>query len=251
LTGSVSAGAQIASLAGKNIKKIVLELGGSDPHIVLQDADIEKAAQGAVLGRTLNGGQVCIGSKRILVHNTIAQEFSQRFADLMSQLKVGDPSNPQTQMGPLASKKAVEEMQSFVADAVSKGATILTGGKPVKHKGFFFQPTVITNTSPKMNAVCQEIFGPIAPIITFETDQQAIDIANSSEFGLSASIWSTNTQRAQSIARKLAAGGVFINSISQSHPLIPLGGIKKSGYGRELSEYGIKEFVNIKSINIY
>jgi len=254
LTGSVSAGSKIAEHAGKNIKKIVLELGGSDPLLVLEDSDLDIAAQAAVNGRTSNAGQVCIGSKRIIVHKKIAQAFSEKFTEKINNLKVGDPLDPETQIGPLANEQAVKDMEAFVQDAVSKGGKLLTGGVRLKGKnaqGNFFLPAVLIQTTPQMNAVCQETFGPIAPIIIANDDEEMIAIANNTEFGLSASIWTKNIERAKKIAKKINAGAVFINSTSKSHPLLPIGGIKKSGFGRELSRYGIKEFVNIKTINVY
>ncbi len=250
VTSSVGAGANIASEAGKQIKKTVLELGGSDPFIVLEDADIDKAVLGAKLGRTSNAGQVCIGAKRFIVHKNIAKEFTQKFAEMMNRLIVGDPLAKNTEVGPLVDAKAVEEMELFVKDAVDKGAKLLAGGKR-KEPGFYFLPTVLSNTSKDMRVLSEETFGPIAPIIIAEDDEEAIKIANDSEFGLSASIWTRDLERGEKIARKIHAGGVFINSISKSHPLLPIGGTKKSGYGRELSHHGIKEFVNIKPINIY
>ncbi len=250
-TGSVEAGSKIAAHAGRFIKKLVLELGGSDPHIVLADADIDRAVQGAVVGRTLNAGQVCIGSKRIIVESKIAAEFQEKFTLAISKLKVGDPLDPTTDIGPLVDQRAVEDMQAFVTDALLKGGVATTGGRRRAGPGFFFEPTVLADTTLEMNAVYQEVFGPIAPIIVVGSAEEAIRVANDSEFGLSASIWSLDVARAQRLARQINAGAVFINSISKSNVLLPIGGIKKSGYGRELSEYGIKEFVNIKAINTY
>jgi succinate-semialdehyde dehydrogenase / glutarate-semialdehyde dehydrogenase len=251
LTGSVGAGAKMGEQAGRSIKKVVLELGGSDPFIVLDDADVEVAAQGAVKGRMSNAGQVCISAKRFIVHKNIAEAFSKRFAELTKELKIGDPLNPETKIGPLVNARAVEEMHDFIKDAESKGATLLVGGKPREGKGCFFEPAVLTNATEAMTCVQQETFGPVAPIITVETDEEAIRIANNSEFGLNGSVWSKDIERAKSVARKVNTGAMFINSFSKSHPLLPLGGIKKSGYGRELGKYGIKEFVNIKTINVY
>ncbi len=251
LTGSVSAGMKIAEQTGKNVKKVILELGGSDPFIVLEDADIDIAAKGAVLGRTLNAGQICISSKRIIVHKKIAETFTKRFAELMKKLKIGNPLDPATNIGPLATKKAVADMEAFVADALKKGAKVLIGGKKLKTRGYYFEPTILINTTAKMNAVCQEVFGPIAPIIIVESEEEAIKIANDSEFGLSASIWTKNLEKGKNIARRIEAGSIFLNSIAKSHPALPIGGIKKSGFGRELSRYGIKEFVNIKTISVY
>lgn len=252
LTGSVSAGSKIAEQAGKNIKKVVLELGGSDPLIVLDDVDIEQAAQGAVLGRTSNAGQVCIGSKRIIVHQNVAEEFTSKFTEAVKALKLGDPMDPETEIGPLVNEKAVEDMEAFVEDAKQKGAHILTGGKrPEGLNGAYFEPTILGNPTKDMDAVCKETFGPIAPIIIVDSDEEAIEVANDSEFGLSATIWSRDLERAQAVGKKINTGAIFINSISKSHPLLPIGGIMKSGYGRELSHIGIKEFTNIKTVNVY
>ena len=250
-TGSVRAGSDVAKIAGSHAKKIVLELGGSDSFIVLEDADIESAAKGAVLGRTLNAGQVCIGSKRIIVHEKIAEEFVKKFSEKMKQLAVGDPLNPKTQIGPLVNQKAAQDMENFVKDAVGKGAVISAGGKKIKSKGYYFEPTVLTNVSEGMDVACHEVFGPVAPVIIAKNDEEAIRMANDSEFGLSASLWTNDLAKGERLARRLETGSVFINSISKSHALLPIGGIKKSGFGRELSHYGIKEFVNVKTINLY
>lgn len=250
-TGSIESGTKVAKESGANIKKIVLELGGSDPFIVLEDADIEAAAKGAVLGRTFNAGQVCIGAKRMIVHENIADEFIRRFSELMGSLIVGNPLNPETQIGPLVNEKAVLDMEIFIRDAVEKGAKVTAGGKRKDMKGYFFEPTVLTNVSEDMGAVCDEVFGPVAPVIAVKNDEEAIRIANSLKYGLSASLWTKDLEKGERIARKIETGSIFINNISVSHPLLPIGGIKKSGFGRELSHYGIKEFVNIKAINVY
>ncbi|MBT3721113.1 aldehyde dehydrogenase family protein, partial [archaeon] len=180
LTGSVSAGKRIAAQAGKYLKKTVMELGGSDPLIVLEDADIKKAAKGAVLGRTLNGGQVCIASKRIIVHKNIEEEFKKEFVEEMKKLKIGDPLDYNTDIGPLANENAVKDMENFVENAVNLGARILTGGKRLKREGFFFEPTILDSTTPEMDAVCLETFGPVAPIIIADSNEEAIVIANNS-----------------------------------------------------------------------
>ncbi len=251
LTGSVAAGSQIALLAGKYLKKAVLELGGSDAHIILDDADVEQAAQGAVKGKIYNAGQVCIGSKRFIVHRKIADAFISRFGELMESVIVSNPLDKKSQMGPLVNAQAVQDMERFIADAVQRGAVIVAGGKRKQGKGFFFEPTVLGNVTEQMNVSCQEVFGPVAPVLVVDSDDEAVRIANSSEFGLNASVWTKNLTRGEMIARKLDCGGVFINANSKSHFLLPLGGVKKSGFGRELSSYGIKEFVNIKTINTY
>ncbi len=251
LTGSVNAGSKIAAQSGKHIKKTVLELGGSDPHIILDDCDLEFAAKNAVKGRTSNAGQVCIGSKRFLVHKNIAEKFSKRFAELMKQVQVGDPLDQETELGPLALESSVKEMEDFVDDAVSLGAIVLAGGKRIPNKGYFFQPTVLSGVTQQMKVAYDEVFGPVAPIIVCKNDEEIIKLANDSIFGLNASIWTSDIPRAKKIADQLTTGGVFINSVSHSHPMLPLGGIKKSGYGRELGRAGIKEFVNVKTINVY
>jgi len=251
LTGSVPSGSSVASRAGKNIKKMVLELGGSDAFIVCADADLDASAKGAVAGRMGNAGQVCIGAKRIIVHKDVVDEFMEKFIQYTEELTMGDPLDPNTQIGPLVDMKALADMEAFTNDAIAKGATIATGGQRYGNKGAFYQPTILSHTNKQMNAVCQEVFGPIAPIIIVDSDDEAIAIANNSEFGLNGSVWTQDITKGEAIARKLDAGGVFINHISASHPLLPLGGIKKSGYGRELGHLAIKEFVNVKAINIY
>ena len=251
LTGSVGSGSAVASRAGKNIKKTILELGGSDPFIVCADADLDASAKGAVAGRMGNAGQVCIGAKRIIVHKDIAHVFTKKYIQYTEALKMGDPLDSETQIGPLVDMQALEEMEAFTDDAVAKGAIIETGGTRYGNKGAFYKPTILTQTNNKMNAVSQEVFGPIAPIIVVDSDDEAIAIANSSEFGLNGSVWTKDIVKGEVIARRLDAGGIFINHISASHPLLPLGGIKKSGYGRELGHLAIKEFVNVKVINVY
>ncbi len=251
LTGSVSSGAKVASRAAKNIKKSVLELGGSDPFIILEDADIEKAAIGAVMGRMGNCGQVCVGAKRIIVNESIAEKFSKRYAELVTQLKQGDPMDPKTDIGPVVDLDSLNDMEEFVKDAKSKGAKILTGGERFGNEGCYYKPTVISQTTKDMSIINEEVFGPVVPIIIVKDDDEAVRVANKSIFGLSATIWTNNLSKGEELARKLECGGVFINHISASHPLLPLGGIKMSGYGRELSHIGIKEFMNIKQISVY
>lgn len=251
ITGSDRAGALFASEAGKHVKKIVLELGGSDPLIVLDDADLDKAAAGAAKSRMLNAGQVCISAKRIIVLESVAEAFSQKFAAAVAALNVGDPMQEDTDIGPLVNAKAVEQMEAFVADAVAKGGKVLAGGKRADLPGNYFEPTVIAGADQTMEMVCFEVFGPVAPILTVKTEDEAIALANDSVYGLSGSVWSQNVERAKRVARRIETGAVFINSGAKSDPRVPIGGIKKSGYGRELSEFGALEFVNIKAINIY
>ncbi len=251
LTGSTEAGAKVAALAGKNLKKCVLELGGSDPFIVLEDANVSLAVKNAVFGRTMNNGQSCIAAKRFLAHTSIADGFTKEFAAQMKALVVGDPLDLKTDMGPLVNKPGVEAMEMFVDDAVSLGAKVLCGGKKIKGKGFFFEPTVLREVTPAMKVFKEEVFGPIAPVITFSSDEEAIQLANNSEFGLGASIWTSNLERGRKMGERLEAGDVFINSIVKSDARMPFGGVKKSGIGRELSKYGLREFVNIKGYNMY
>ena len=251
LTGSTSAGARVAELAGRNLKKVVLELGGSDPFIVLDDADVEFAAKSAVSGRTVNSGQSCIAAKRFIVMKSIADEFSKIFAEKTNALVVDDPMDMNTDVGPLASKDGLMQVEAQVHDAVMKGASILAGAKRLERKGYFYKPTILSNIKIDMKVVTEEVFGPVAPVIYVNDDEEAIKVANSSEFGLGASIWTKDESKGLEIAKRIEAGGVFINSIVKSDPRMPFGGIKKSGIGRELSKYGLKEFVNIKGINLY
>jgi succinate-semialdehyde dehydrogenase / glutarate-semialdehyde dehydrogenase len=248
LTGSTQAGKIIASKAGKHLKKVVLELGGSDPLIVLADANIPVAAKAAVTGRFQNNGQSCIAAKRLIVLKEVAEAFTHALLADVEKLVVGDPLDEQTDIGPLVNEQAAEQMEQFVADAVAKGATIQTGGT---RNGAFFTPTVLTDVTRDMKVVAQEVFGPVVPIIVVQTEEEAIAYANDTQFGLAASVWSRDLVNGERIARKLAAGAVFVNSISKSDPRMPFGGIKESGLGRELSHWGLKEFANIKAINIY
>jgi len=251
LTGSERAGEIFAAEAGKNLKKVVLELGGSDPLIVLPDADIAAAAKGAVKGRFSNAGQVCISSKRLIVHNAVREKFTAAFVAEVEALTIGDPLEEDTDIGPLVNEKAAAEMECFVADAVERGATVLVGGKRHELGGAYFEPTVFADATEDMRIVCNEVFGPIAPILSFETEEEAIAIANNSDYGLSGSIWTKDLAKGEALARNIHTGSVFINSTSKTDPRLPVGGIKRSGYGRELSEYGLLEFVNVKTINIY
>lgn len=248
LTGSTAAGSRIAQLAGKYMKKVVLELGGSDPFIVLEDADVKFACGNAAKARLVNTGQSCICAKRFIVAKQIAEQFANEFVESMKALKMGDPLDMQTDIGPLARDEQRAQVESQVEDAKSKGASILLGGKRVESKGYFYEPTVITNTKPNMRVVKEEVFGPVAPIIIAKNEEHAIKIANNSEYGLGASVWTSNAERGERIARKLEAGFVSINKIVKSDPRLPFGGVKKSGIGRELSHYGLREFVNIKTV---
>ncbi len=251
LTGSTAAGSRIAEIAGRNLKKVVLELGGSDPFIVLEDSDIELAAKNAVSGRTLNSGQSCIAAKRFIVAKEIAGQFSGKFSEYTEALVVGDPMDMKTDVGPLVNKEGLMQIELQVQDAISKGAKVLCGGKKPDRKGYFYMPTVLSNTKSNMKVVSEEVFGPVAPVIVVENEEEAVKIANNSEYGLGASIWTKNEAKGLQMAKKLEVGDVFINSIVKSDPRMPFGGVKKSGIGRELSKYGLKEFVNAKGYNIY
>ncbi|MFQ5962774.1 MAG: NAD-dependent succinate-semialdehyde dehydrogenase [Candidatus Scalinduaceae bacterium] len=251
LTGSTSAGKRIGELAGKNLKKVVLELGGSDPFIVLEDADLDKTAEQATVGRFLNCGQSCVAAKRFIVVESVAEDFARKFAKDVKQKVLGNPVEESTRLGPLVSKKAVEQIEDQVNDAVDKGATILTGGKRAKDKGYFYEPTILVNTTKEMKVVKEEVFGPVAPIIVVADEEDAVKVANATEFGLGGSVWTKDIERGKRIARQLECGCAFVNSFVKSDPRIPFGGIKKSGIGRELSKYGLREFVNVKAINVY
>ena len=251
ITGSVGAGSTVAEVAGKSLKKTVLELGGSDPFIVLGDADVSLACANAVKGRTINAGQSCIAAKRFIVVRSVADEFTEKLVEMNRVLKVGDPLNPETEIGPLATRQQVEQLEAQVQDAADKGAEILVGGSRVGEKGFFFAPTVLSKVNRKMKVVTEEVFGPVSPIIVVKNEEEAVEVANNTEFGLGASVWGEDEKKAIEIARRLEAGAVFINGVVKSDPRMPFGGVKKSGIGRELSHYGLKEFVNIKTINIY
>jgi succinate-semialdehyde dehydrogenase/glutarate-semialdehyde dehydrogenase len=247
LTGSINAGSEIGSLAGKSIKPFVLELGGSDPFIVLEDANPEKTAQAAAKSRFLNTGQGCIAAKRFIVLEKIVPEFMKAFELETQKLKMGDPMDEETDIGPLAKREFVSDLKKIVEDAKQKGADLHIFGKESK-KGFFFRPTLIPEASLNMQACSIEVFGPIAPLITVKDEEEAVKVANSTEFGLGAEVWSEDLERAERLAKRIKSGFVVINGMVRSDPRLPFGGVKKSGVGRELSHYGLKEFMNIKSI---
>jgi len=250
-TGSTNAGAKVGQRAANNLKKCVLELGGSDPFIVLDDAIIEKAAEGAVKGRFINCGQSCVASKRFFVGKNIAKDFIELFIKKASQLKVGDPTSTETDIGPLSSKDGLETISGIVEDAKNKGAEILLGGSEIDSKGYFFQPTILTGVKSNMRIAKEETFGPVAPITIVDSESEAIRLANDTEFGLGASIWTKDLAKAEKMSRRIESGIVSVNNVVISDPRIPFGGIKHSGFGRELSRYGILEFVNIKSVRFY
>ena len=250
-TGSVPVGAKVAQRATSQLKKTVLELGGSDPFIVCADADIEKASTGAVKGRFINCGQSCIASKRFIVVKDIANVFIEKFIQKTEKLKVGDPSSEDTDIGPLVNAKALETIDSQVNDSVNEGAEVLTGGEQIGSKGYFYKPTILGNITPNMRIVNEEVFGPAAPILIADNEKEAIKLANDSQFGLGASIWTQDLENAEVLSSIIKSGIVSVNNVVVSDPRVPFGGVKKSGFGRELSRYGMLEFVNIKSIRLY
>jgi acyl-CoA reductase-like NAD-dependent aldehyde dehydrogenase len=250
-TGSVTVGGKVAQRATSQIKKTVLELGGSDPFIVCEDADIEKTASGAAKGRFINCGQSCIASKRFIVVKKIANEFIEKFAQNTEKLKVGDPLSEDTDIGPVVNGESLNNMETLVKESVSQGAEIVVGGERLKSKGFFYRPTIIKKVSPDMKIAKEEVFGPIAPVIVVEDEEQAMKIANDSKYGLGASIWTQDLEKAEKLAMLVESGIVTVNNVVISDPRVPFGGIKHSGFGRELSRYGMLEFANIKSVRFY
>ncbi|WP_313377296.1 NAD-dependent succinate-semialdehyde dehydrogenase [Chishuiella sp.] len=250
LTGSEAAGAQVASIAGKHVKPSVLELGGSDPMIVLNDADIEKAMSGTINGRLRNAGQACTSSKRIIVQEGIYNEYLERITAHVNQMKVDDPTLADTDMGPVSSESAMNTILDQINDSVEKGATLVAGGKRVEREGFFLQPTILTDLKPGMKGYDEEVFGPVVCIWKVKDIDEALHIANDTPYGLGASIYTEDVASAEKIARKIDSGMVFINKQVSSSPELPFGGVKNSGYGRELSKAGILEFVNKKLVMI-
>ncbi len=250
-TGSVPVGAKVAQRATAHLKKTVLELGGSDPFIVCSDADIEKTSTGAVKGRFINCGQSCIASKRFIVVKDIADQFIESFIQKTEKLRVGDPLSEDTDIGPLVDSKSIEGIEGIVNRTKKEGAELVTGGKRVDSKGYFYSPTIFKNVSPQMEIAQEEVFGPVAPVIITNDEREAIRIANDSKFGLGASIWTQNLDRAEKLSSLVESGIVTVNNVVVSDPRVPFGGVKKSGFGRELSRYGMLEFTNIKSIRFY
>jgi acyl-CoA reductase-like NAD-dependent aldehyde dehydrogenase len=250
-TGSVPVGAKVAQRATSQIKKTVLELGGSDPFIVCEDADIEKATTGAVKGRFINCGQSCIATKRFFVIKKIADEFIEKFVQKTEKLRVGDPLSDDTDLGPLVNASGLKTIDSQVKDSVKEGAEILTGGEQTRSKGYFYKPTILKNVSSNMRVAQEEVFGPVAPIVVADSETEALRLANDSQYGLGASIWTEDLDKAERLSRMVRSGIVTVNNVVISDPRVPFGGVKKSGFGRELSRYGMLEFVNIKSVRFY
>jgi succinate-semialdehyde dehydrogenase/glutarate-semialdehyde dehydrogenase len=248
LTGSEPAGSSVAGIAGKHIKKTVLELGGSDPFIVMPSANLKEAITTAVKARTINNGQSCIAAKRFIVASAIYDDFERGFVDEMKALRVGDPLEEKTEIGPLATPQIVDDLEKQVQQAVAEGARILTGGKRVNRPGNFYEPTVLVDVDPSTPVSCEEIFGPVATLFRVNNIDEAIRIANATPFGLGSAAWTNDATEQQLFIDELEAGSVFINGMVASDPRLPFGGVKHSGYGRELAEFGIREFVNIKTV---
>ena len=248
LTGSSPAGRAVASTAGEQLKKTVLELGGSDPFVVLDDADISTAAETGAWARNQNGGQSCIAAKRFIVHTEVYDDFLESFVDEIDSFVVGDPMDESTDIGPQARPDLMEELHEQVTESVDSGATVLTGGEPIDSEGAYYPPTVLTEVPPGCPVDSEETFGPVATVYEVTGEEEAVSKANDTNFGLGASVWTEDRERGEQIARRLDAGCVYVNQLVKSDPRVPFGGIKDSGYGRELAEPGIKEFVNHKTV---
>lgn len=247
LTGSESAGSSVAATAGRVIKPSLLELGGSDPFVVLDDADLSRAVAGAVKSRFLNAGQSCLAAKRFIVHESIAERFTTDLVRNVKKLKVGDPSDAETQVGPLAREDLVSALEDQVSAALDEGATLHCGGERLERAGFFYAPTVLTGVTEKSRVMTEETFGPVAVVATFDDDDVAARMANNTRYGLGASVWSKDVSRAMRLGKTIASGAIFVNAVVASDPRLPFGGTKRSGYGRELGVVGVREFVNVRT----
>jgi succinate-semialdehyde dehydrogenase/glutarate-semialdehyde dehydrogenase len=248
LTGSEAVGVEVATASGHALKKHVLELGGSDAYIVLADADIDAAAQTAARARFQNTGQSCIAAKRFIVVEQVANAFEQKFVEATMKLRVGDPLDHSTQVGPVARRDLRDTLDRQVQETVKMGGRVLLGGQPIEGKGFFYAPTIVTGVTPEMPMFAEETFGPAAAVIRARDTEHAVELANASPFGLGGNLWTRNIEHARELARDLESGAVFINGMTASDPRLPFGGVKRSGYGRELSSFGIREFVNIQTV---
>jgi succinate-semialdehyde dehydrogenase / glutarate-semialdehyde dehydrogenase len=248
LTGSEYAGSETAALCGKKLKKTVLELGGSDAFVVLNDADLKNAAFNAVNGRMINNGQSCIAAKRFIVEKGVYNDFVDLVVEHFKKLKTGNPLLPETDFGPMAREDLMEDLKEQINKSADMGAEVIFGGQHLDMNGFYFQPAIVINVTADMALFNEETFGPVMPVIKAEDEQHAIYLANLSKYGLGGSIWTSDVSKGERLAREIESGAVFVNEITKSDPRLPFGGIKLSGYGRELSHYGIKEFTNIKSV---
>jgi succinate-semialdehyde dehydrogenase/glutarate-semialdehyde dehydrogenase len=248
LTGSGPAGRAVAAQAGENLKKTVLELGGSDPFVVFEDADVAAAAETGAWARNLNGGQSCIAAKRFVVHADVYDDFLDRFVEEVESLTVGDPTDEDTEVGPQAQPHLLAELHEQVEESVEAGATVLTGGEPMDREGAFYPPTVLTDVPEGCPADSEELFGPVAAVYGVESEDEAVRKANDTQFGLGASVWTEDRERGERVARRIDAGCTYVNQLTKSDPRVPFGGVKDSGYGRELSGAGIREFVNRKTV---
>ncbi|MFB6113960.1 MAG: NAD-dependent succinate-semialdehyde dehydrogenase [Halodesulfurarchaeum sp.] len=248
LTGSGPAGRAVAATAGEQLKKTVLELGGSDPFVVLDDANIEEAATTGAWARNQNGGQSCIAAKRFVVHTSVYDEFLDRLTEEVRRYTVGDPRDEDTDVGPQASQALMEDLHEQVEASVEAGANVVTGGEPLDRDGAFYPPTILTDVPAGCPADTEEVFGPVAAVYEVQSEEDAIETANDTKFGLGASIWTEDRERGERVARKIDAGGTYVNQLVKSDPRVPFGGIRESGYGRELSGAGIREFVNRKTV---
>jgi succinate-semialdehyde dehydrogenase/glutarate-semialdehyde dehydrogenase len=248
LTGSEGAGAQVAEAAGRSLKKTVLELGGSDPFVVLGDADVEAIAPFAVKARFINTGQSCLCAKRFIVEENIIEDFETRVKALVENLVVGDPLDPNTQIGPLAKRAFVSDIHRQVQESIKMGARLVTGGHPIEGKGNYYAPTILADVTEGMPCFNEETFGPVLALVKAEDPKNAIQLANASRYGLAASIWTANPEIGIELGSEIASGALFVNGVVASDPRLPFGGVKLSGYGRELSVEGMHEFTNVRVI---
>ena len=251
LTGSTDAGRRIGELAARNFKKVVLELGGSDPYIVLEDANVKEAAKVGANARLQNSGQSCIAAKRFIVVNSVSKEFTEEFVSEFEKKVTGDPIDRRTDVGPVVNVAAAQTLDQQVKASVSNGGRVRTGGKRLAGKGAFYEPTVMDDVTLDMKVMKEEVFGPVAPVYIAQDESEAIRVANATAFGLGSSLWTTDMDKARRLATEIESGMVFVNAMTKSDPRMPFGGIKESGLGRELSVFGLREFVNVKSVNLY
>lgn len=248
LTGSDLTGEKVAATSGRMLKKTVMELGGSDPFIILADADLDAAAQTAARARFQNAGQSCIAAKRFIVEEAVADQFLDKFAEAVRSLQVGDPMDRSSQVGPMARGDLRDDLDRQVRASVEQGAQVVLGGRPADGRGYYYEPTILAGVTPAMTAFREETFGPVATVTRAKDAEDAVALANDSDFGLGAALWTRDLDRARDLARRIESGSVFINGMVASDPRLPFGGVKRSGYGRELSEFGIREFVNIQTV---